>query len=262
MKTAIIMTVHVLQNYGTHSAEWYLKPYCKKIWKEDGYIMDNNLRTVIENRIMKTIKNLEKNNMQAFYVKSKADVTAKIAELMKEGDTVAVGGSMTLFECGVIDLLRSGKYNFLDRYRKDLSRDEIEKIYRDSFSADTYICSSNAVTENGELYNVDGNSNRVAAICFGPKSVIIVAGYNKIVENIDDAVKRVKKTAAPANTVRLSCKTYCSEKGECVSLQKAEAGMADGCGSTSRICCSYVVSAYQRVKGRIKVILVGEELGY
>jgi hypothetical protein len=224
--------------------------------------MDDNLRSIIVKRIEKTIKNLEKNNMQGFYVESKADVADKVRELMSEGQTVAVGGSMTLFECGVIDLLRSGSYRFLDRYAGDMTRDDVEKIYRESFFADTYLCSANAITENGELYNVDGNSNRVAAICYGPKSVIIVAGYNKIVGDIDEAIDRVKRTAAPANTTRLSCQTYCREKGECMSLAQGEPGMTAGCGSPARICCSYVVSAYQRVKGRIKVIIVGEELGY
>jgi len=224
--------------------------------------MDSNLKTIIEKRIEKTMKNLEKNNMQAYYVESKADVADKVRELMSEGQTVAVGGSMTLFECGIIDLLRCGSYRFLDRYQDGLSREDIEKIYRESFFADTYISSTNAITENGELYNVDGNSNRVAAICYGPKSVIIVAGYNKIVKDIDEAIDRVKRTAAPANTVRLGCQTYCRAKGECMSLAQGETGMAAGCGSPQRICCSYVVSGYQRVKGRIKVIIVGEELGY
>ena len=224
--------------------------------------MDNNLKSIIDKRISKTIRNLEKNNMMACFVESKADVVNKVAELMKDGETVSVGGSMTLFECGVIDHLRSGRYDFQDRYRDGLTRPETEEIFRKAFFADTYISSTNAVTENGELYNVDGNSNRVAAICYGPKSVIIIIGYNKIVDDLDAAVSRVKRTAAPANCVRLSCKTYCSEKGECMSLQSVDSGMASGCNSPSRICCSYVVSGYQRVKDRIKVIIVGEELGY
>jgi hypothetical protein len=224
--------------------------------------MDSNLKSVVEKRILRTIENLKKNNMQAFYVETKDLVAKKISELLSEGDTVAMGGSMSLFECGVLDLLRSGKYRLLDRYEEGLTREEIEKIYRDSFFADAYICSSNAITENGELYNVDGNSNRVAAICYGPSSVIIVAGYNKIVKDIDEAVRRVKTTAAPANTARLSLETYCREKGECMSLMSADACMTSGCVSPARICCSYVVSAYQRKKDRIKVIIVGEELGY
>ncbi len=224
--------------------------------------MDTKLKVIIEKRITKTLENLEKNNMQGIYVESKADVVPKIKELLTEGDKVALGGSMSLFECGVIDLLRSGKYRLLDRYAKGLLREDMEKIFKDSFFADAYICSSNAITENGELYNVDGNSNRVAAICYGPESVIIVAGYNKIVKDIKDAVRRVKTTAAPANCVRLDCATYCKEKGECMSFLSDDTDITRGCNSPSRICCNYVVSAYQRRKHRIKVILVGEELGY
>ena len=110
---------------------------------------------------------------------------------------------------------------------------------------------------------MDGNSNRVAAIVFGPKSVIVVAGYNKIVADLDEAVLRVKKTAAPANGCRLHTDTPCEKTGECISCaQGKSAGMTDGCHSGGRMCCSYVVSAAQRHKDRIKVILVGEPLGY
>jgi L-lactate utilization protein LutB len=224
--------------------------------------MDRFKKVVLEKRIDKVIKNLEKNNMQVHYVESKADVANKIKELLNEGDTVGVGGSASLSECGILDLLRSGKYNFLDRYAVGLSREDIEKIFIASFSADAYISSSNAITENGELYNVDGNSNRVAAICYGPRSVIIIVGYNKIVSNIEDAIKRVKSVAAPANCERLSSGTYCKEKGECMSFLSDSTDMARGCNSPERICCNYVVSAYQRKKDRIKVIIVGEELGY
>jgi len=224
--------------------------------------MDMYAKAILDKRISKVTKSLEKNNMQVHYVEAKEAVSQKVVELLSEGDTVAVGGSMSIFECGVIDLLHSGKYKFLDRYEEGLSRDGIEKIYIDSFSADAYICSSNAVTENGELYNVDGNSNRVAAICYGPKSVIIVVGYNKIVRDLDAAVKRVKSIAAPANCDRLSCESYCRGKGECMSFLSDNPDMASGCSGVNRICCNYVVSAYQRKKDRIKVIIVGEELGY
>lgn len=223
--------------------------------------MDKNLQQVMGKRIERTVENLQKNNMQAFYVESSAEAVKKISELLTDGDTVSVGGSVSLSESGVLDLLRSGKYRFLDRYDKGLSAEDKEKIYRDSFFADAYISSTNAVTENGELYNVDGNSNRVAAICYGPKSVIIVAGYNKIVKDIDAAVMRVKTTAAPANCVRLDLDTYCKFEGECMGIG-TKAGMTGGCKTAGRICSSYVVSAYQRNKDRIKVIIVGEELGY
>ena len=224
--------------------------------------MDKSAKAIRDKRISKVTKNLENNNMQVHYVECKADVTQKVMELLRDGDTVGVGGAMSLFESGVIDLLRSGKYKFLDRYEEGLPREDIEKIFVASFSADAYICSSNAITENGELYNVDGNSNRVAAICYGPKSVIIIVGYNKIVRNLEDAIKRVKTIAAPANCYRLSCETYCKEKGECMSLLSGNSDLASGCNSANRICCNYVVSAYQRKKDRIKVIIVGEELGY
>ena len=117
-------------------------------------------------------------------------------------------------------------------------------------------------TERGELYNVDGNSNRVAAILYGPKSVIVVAGCNKIVPDLAAAVRRVKAKAAPENCTRLSCETFCRKTGECVSLRQESSEMPEGCRSEARICCNYVVSAYQRQQGRIKVVLVGEPLGY
>ena len=212
--------------------------------------------------IEKTVENLKKNNMTPYVVKDKNKAAKKVLSLLSENETVAVGGSMTLFECGIIELLRSGKYNFLDRYKEGLSREEVMKLYRESFFADTYISSSNAVTENGELYNVDGNSNRVAALLFGPKSVIIVVGKQKIVENLDEAVRRVKKVAAPKNSKRLSCSTYCEKKGVCVSEAYSASDMTEGCASEDRICANYTVMAQQRIKDRIKVIIIDEEAGY
>ena len=122
--------------------------------------------------------------------------------------------------------------------------------------------STNALTENGELYNVDGNSNRVAALLYGPKSVIVVCGINKIVKNIDEAIKRVKTIAAPQNTIRLGIETPCGKTGKCVSLRKENPELCDGCHGDTRICCNYVVSAQQRHIDRIKVIIIGEEYGY
>jgi len=213
--------------------------------------LDQHLKSILDIKIRKTLENLEKNNMVAFYVETRDQVVPKIAELLKKGDTVSVGGSMSLFEAGVIDHLRSGRYNFLDRYAEGLTREQMQEIYRKSFFADGYITSTNAITENGELYNVDGNGNRVAAMIYGPQSVIVVAGINKLVRDIDEAVERVKNIAAPANNVRLSTKTPCIKTGTCMS-----------CKSDQRICCSYVVLGHQRNKDRIKVILVGEPLGY
>lgn len=223
--------------------------------------MDKNLKAVVEKRIERTMENLRKNNMQVYYVEKKEDVQSLVETLLQEGDTVSVGGSISLAECGVMELLQSGKYHFLDRAKPGITPEEVREVYVKTFGADAYLCSANAITENGELYNVDGNSNRTAAILYGPLSVIVVAGYNKIVKNLDDAIQRVKTTAAPANCRRLGYQAYCRETGECMALKTGNGGMTDGCKGQGRICCNFVVSAQQRVKDRIKVILVGEELG-
>ena len=222
--------------------------------------MNENVKAVIEKRINRTGENLRKNNMEFYYAETKEAVPAIVESLIKEGDVITNGGTMTMKECGLAELLSSEKYNYLDRSK--MTPEEVADLYIRAFSADVYISSANAVTEDGVLYNVDGNSNRIAAIAFGPKSVIIIAGCNKIVRNLEEAEIRVKNIAAPANCERLSCETYCKEKGECVSLSKADRQMCDGCAGDARICCNYLISAHQRHKGRIKVILVGEELGY
>ena len=170
-----------------------------------------------------------------------------------------MGGSVTLGEVGVLDHLRSGRYTFYDRYEAGLTPEQIKEVFVKSMGVDAYFCSTNAVTEDGELYNVDGNANRVAAIAFGPEKVIMIVSVNKIVENIDQAVKRVKTVAAPKNAVRLSCKTFCGVKGHCVDM---EGGMGKGCDSPERICRHYLVSSKQKAAGRINVIFVNEELGY
>lgn len=222
--------------------------------------MDNNKKIIIEKRIRKTGENLVKNNMEFYYAETKNDVRPIVESLIKKGDVITNGGTVTMAECGLSDLLRSPDYTYLDRTGK--SREEVEEIYIKAFSADVYISSSNAITEDGVLYNVDGNSNRISAIAYGPKSVIIIAGYNKIVRDLEEAEIRVKREAAPPNCVRLECPTPCGKTGECISLSKPDRQITDGCSGDGRICCNYLISAQQRHKGRIKVILVGEELGY
>lgn len=212
--------------------------------------------------ITQVMSALEENNMQCFFVRTKQEACSKVAELLNDGDTVAVGGSMSLAESGVMDLLRSGKYNFLDRYDPSLDQEGLHNIFIKSMNADAFLCSSNAVTHLGELYNVDGRANRISAISFGPKSVIMVVGINKIVPDIDEAIQRVKTIAAPKNCNRLGANTYCKTTGQCVSIVKGADGMTSGCDSPSRICCSYLISGKQQIKDRIKVILVGEALGY
>ena len=214
------------------------------------------------NRVEKTIKALTGNNMQAFFAPTKEEALQKVKELLHEGGAVTHGGSVTLAQCGIPDLLRSGNYTYLDRSEPGLTRDQIEEIYRKAFFCDDYLTSANAITEDGVLFNVDGNSNRVAAIMFGPKSVIVVAGYNKIVKDLDEAFLRLRTVSAPKNTMRLNCATYCAKAGECVSMKKPDAALGDGCKSDQRICCSYALCSFQRKKDRIKVVIVGEELGY
>ncbi len=210
-------------------------------------------------RVQVAMEALRRNNMAASFVETAAQVPAAVAALLNKGDTVAVGGSVTLDQTGVMDLLRNGDYRFLDRYAEGLTREEITKVFQESFFADAYLCSANAVTERGELYNVDGNSNRIAAIAFGPKSVILVVGIQKLVPDLAAAETLVKTVAAPKNAARLSCDTYCAKSGVCAGV---DGNMTLGCGTDARICCNYLVSARQRHKDRIKVIFVGEPVGY
>ncbi len=220
---------------------------------------DTHEQQVLRMRAEQVIRGLARNNMQGFFAERAADVSSQVEKLLSDGDTVAVGGSMTLAQTGVLELLHSGRYRFLDRYAAGLSAEEVRRIYVESFGADVYLSSVNAVTLDGELYNVDGNGNRVAAICYGPRSVILIAGINKIVRDVDEAIARIKQFAAPENAMRLQRDTPCTKTGTCAGLH---GGMTAGCRSEERICCHYVVSAYQREKNRIKVILVGEPLGY
>ncbi len=212
----------------------------------------------MDERIVRTMECLRKNRMEAYYVATKAEVKEAVAKLLPENAVVGVGGSVTLSETGVLDMVREN-YQLLDRYAPGLTPEQVAAIFARSFTADVYLTSSNAVTEKGELYNVDGRANRVAAIAHGPQSVIVVAGVNKIVPDLTTAVRRVKMVAAPLNAKRLHCDTYCAKTGHCKGL---EGDMTDGCGSPDRICCQYLVTGMQRVAGRIKVILVGEDCGY
>lgn len=210
--------------------------------------------------IKKTMENLDKNGIKPYFVETKEEVVPLIKTLIHKGESVSNGGSVSLKQAGVFELLKCGDYDFIDR--TGLEGEELRQSYILAFGCDTYFCSSNAVTENGELYNVDGNSNRVACIVYGPRQVIMVVGVNKLVKNIDEAIRRVKEKAAPPNTKRLSCKTPCAATGKCISLNKENSLICEGCASPQRICCNYVVSAKQRHKDRIKVILVNEDLGY
>ncbi len=213
-------------------------------------------------RIDKTMENLRRNNMEPYFCETSEEARELVKTLIAKGDVISSGGSVTLKQTGIIDIIKSSDYNYLDRSREGITREEVEEVYRKTFCADAFFTSTNALTENGELYNVDGNSNRVAAILYGPKSVVVVCGVNKLVKNLGEAVLRVKTKAAPPNTVRLGIDTYCAKKGQCVSLNKENPELCEGCHGSGRICCNYVVCAQQRHVNRIKVIIINEELGY
>ena len=171
--------------------------------------MDKFKAETIKTKVNLTIEALKANNMNAFYAETSADAVEIAKTILKDGDTISHGGSVTLKEAGFTELFGSGKYNYLDR-SKATTAEETMEIYRKTFSADVFFTSSNAVTVKGELYNVDGNSNRVAPMLFGPDKVVVVVGVNKLVNSIDDAVARVKEIAAPANCVRLEKNTFCN----------------------------------------------------
>ena len=213
--------------------------------------MDSNVKWLNEQRILRAIDALSKNNMNGYFVRDKNELIKKIEEIVPEGSKVACGGSMTLFEAGVIDHLRSGRYNFLDRYKDNLKPEEVVDIYKGAFTSDAYFTSTNAVTLDGELYNVDGNGNRVAAMLYGPEKVIVICGYNKIVEDLDEAINRLRTISAPTNAKRLNRSTPCVKVGTCMD-----------CSSSERICNEYTLIRKQGRKDRIHVIFLNEELGY
>lgn len=210
-----------------------------------------------------TRKSLEKNGIATEYCKTKAELIPLLQNLIPKGSSIANGGSTTLAECGIFEWLQNqSDYQFIDRNNPALTAEELENIFSLSQSCDFYLCSSNAVTEDGLLYNVDGKSNRVSAIAFGPKKVIMVVSTNKIVKNLDEAVKRVKTIAAPRNTQRLNCQTPCQKTGHCLYPDTTVQEMTKGCDSPARICCNFLVSAKQRIPGRITVIFLEEKAGY
>ena len=213
-------------------------------------------------RIKNTITSLEKNGMECFYADKKEGVLPIVKSIIPKGATVGVGGSVTLNETGVMALLRNGDYEFLDREAPGLSPKEVEAVMKNCLLADWYLTSSNAVTQQGEIYNVDGRGNRLAALNFGPDKVIIIVGENKIVKNLKEAELRVKTVAAPKNAVRLSCATPCAKTGKCISLSSNDPKLTGGCACEQRICRNYLVLGKQKNDGRIKVVICGEALGY
>ncbi len=213
--------------------------------------MDGNISWFINKQVEKVINGLEKHNMKGIFVKDEEELIEILKEFIQEDSVVGTGDSITLLETGVLDFLRDGNYIFLDKYRDGITSEEKRQIYIQNFSADTFLCSTNALTEEGELYNIDGNGSRVAPMIYGPKQVIIVAGINKLVKNLEEAERRVRNYAAPIDAKRLGKDTPCTKLGHCVD-----------CKSPDRICNDFVTITRQFVKDRIKVIIVAKQLGY
>lgn len=203
-----------------------------------------------ENIANTIIKNLTKRQIEGYYCPDSKSAVQKALELMPNGSTISWGGSMTLIETGLIDTIRNGKYKIIDRdsYK---TPEEQRKIYGEICCSDYFLMSTNAITLDGELINIDGRGNRVAFLCYGPQNVIILAGINKIVSDVESGFKRVRNIASPPNTIRLNKKTPCSITGKC-----------EDCYSPDCICGQFVVTRRSGVPNRIKIILIGEELGY
>mgnify|MGYP002898097149 CR=1 FL=1 len=200
----------------------------------------------------RVVKALESRNMDAYYAETKEEAVKKALEWIPEGSTINMGGSSSVRECGLIDAICSGNYNFCDR-DKASTQEEKQKIARAAFSCDWFLGSVNAMSEDGVFINIDGNANRVAAYAFGPKNVLLIVGMNKVVNDVEDGIKRVRNFASPPNTLRLGLKTPCSMTGRC-----------GDCYGDTCICSQIVVTRRQSamMKDRVKVILVGESLGY
>lgn len=197
------------------------------------------------------IKNLEKRHMHGYYCKTPEEAVTLASSLIGEGSTVSWGGSMTIKEIGLADALANrSDLHILDR-SKAKSQDEINDIYRQVFSADSFLMSANAITTDGELFNIDGTGNRVAALIYGPKQVIVVAGTNKICRDLDEAMSRVRNIASPPNCIRLHQKTPCAVTGVCGDC------LSDDC-----ICNQIVTIRNSRDTERIKVIIVEGSWGF
>jgi hypothetical protein len=214
------------------------------------WIMDQLERWFREKQVERTINTLEKNNFETLYV---SDSKAALEEVMKripDGVTVGVGGSVTLAQIGLLDALKDRKIQLIWPQQQAKSDEERLELFRKCFSTDVFLSSTNAVTEDGRLYNVDATGNRVGAMFIGPKKTIIVCGVNKIVKDLEAAEKRVREWTAPQNAKRLGKKTPCVETGVCTD-----------CSSPDRICNIYVSLAKKPVRTEVVVILVGENLG-
>lgn len=203
----------------------------------------------------------ENNNYLFTSLDSSSELIPYIETLVPENSKVAVGGSMTLFDTGLIDHLRSGRYTFYDRYEPGV---DTEEVFRKSFYSDYYFASANALTEHGEVYMVDGHGNRIAATIYGPRNVILVCGRNKLVKNLKEAIHREKTVATPKNCERLDKKSYCRFNGKCFKPEMDDENLMCSWYCGDSICANTVILGKQNssMKNRIHIILIDEDLGY
>ena len=208
---------------------------------------DGNIRERNDLRAQKVIKGLESRNMTGDYAHSKEEALETALSLIPEGSSVTMGGGMSIHEIGLSDALASERYNFIDRDKMEDKRAAMLMAY----DADFFLSSCNAITEDGVLVNIDGNSNRVSAIAQGPHKVLFIVGMNKVCSDIDGAMKRARNVAAPINAQRFGIDTPCTRTGSCMN-----------CKSPDTICCQFLITRYSRHAGRIHVILVDDFLGF
>ena len=193
---------------------------------------------------------LGKRNMEGFYYETAKEAVEAALAMVPAGSVVSWGGSETILETGMVDALRADDYNCLDRYTAK-TPEETREIFLKSFAADYYFMSTNAITTKGELVNIDGNANRVACLCYGPSHIIMLVGMNKVAADVESAVKRIRTYACPANATRLKKGTPCAKVGVCGDCLLEEC-----------FCNEIVVTRRSGHKGRIKVLLIGEEVGF
>ena len=195
----------------------------------------------------RVIKGLESRNMSAYYAEDKEEALKIALSLIPEGSSIGMGGAMSVHEIGLSDALLNGKYYFIDR---DATQDKRAAML-ETYDADVFLSSVNAMSDDGVLINIDGNSNRVSAIAQGPKKVIFIVGMNKVCGDVDSALKRARNVAAPTNAQRFGIDTPCAKTGSCFN-----------CKSPDTICCQFLITRYSRHTGRIHVILVNDNLGF
>ncbi len=208
--------------------------------------MNENMVKRNEKLAQVVIKGLQSRNMSGYYAASREDAVKQALELIGEGSTVTMGGCQSAHEIGLIKALEDGNYNYIDRAKLS-PREGLMAAY----DSDVFLSSANAITSDGIMVNIDGNSNRVSCIAQGPRKVVFIVGMNKVCSDLDEAMKRARNVAAPANAQRFDVKTPCKETGKCFD-----------CKSPDTICCQFLITRYSRHEGRIHVILVNDTLGF